>query len=95
MGYHAAGEGRCENHLSRSVLVCAYCIGFCAASPLPGYTRLEALSEYNLRNSLHGTERIGMSEIHREKCFDKFKGSIGSELNGFEPSNIGRGIING
>jgi len=41
------------------------------------------VSGHNLRDSLQSASRIGMSEIHRRRGSDRFKGRICSILNGF------------
>ena len=83
MDYHAIGEGGCENILSCSILACSHRIGFCAAPPLPGCTRLEDLSGHIFRDGLHSAGRIGMSKIHKTWGFDWFGSRICSALSGF------------
>ena len=83
MDYHAIGEGGCENILSCSILACSHRIGFCAAPPLPGCTRLEDLSGHIFRDGLHSAGRIGMSKIHKTWGFDWFGSRICSALSSF------------
>lgn len=76
-----------------------YCIGFCAASPLPGRVRLEALSMHNFRDGLKVTGRIGLSEIRKRWGFDRLEVPMSGLLSGFvsvfEPSNQVRCIKKG
>jgi hypothetical protein len=83
MSYHASGEGGCENTLSCSVLACSFRIGFCAASPLPGCTRLEELSGHIFRDGLQIAGKIGTAEIRKTLDSDELGGYSCGLLSGF------------
>jgi hypothetical protein len=83
MDYHAIGEGWCENLITCPVLACSYRIGFYVATPLPGCTRLEALSGNKFRDGLQSADRFGMSKLHKTWDFDGLGSRICSALSVF------------